>query len=621
MSDAGNGISFSLPEGVTSTVTVNGFAAGSTDANGIYSTTLGVTNPNATLNNELKYDRKIYEGVNDTITFKINGVQYDLDLGDTADGYGKPGEAGAFTNEDIRKDLVYKLHNAIAANTELSSKMDARLSMDGTRIQLVSKTNETVTVGGNSLKTLGFTGSFDVNQSVSDKMSNLFAGLSYDSTGVVPASSGIVDFVVNNGTESVRFRYDFTRDTDDTTQDPPVVGAKNKTIKNIMDDIYAKANVKLSYSQLTRKFTLESGNTGSAQNISISLQSDTDTQTDKFLTTLFGGGDFTGAGVTDQGQDAVITITNPGYSSNPADPNYGSVTLHKSTNNFTIDGISYTLNKAEPGVEKTMTLTSNAQGTYDKIKEFVDKYNEMIDKINSKINEKKQYTYLPLTDDQKKEMSEDEIKKWEEKAKEGLLSRDNTLESMLTSMRSAFYDVVRPTYNDPGSIGISLSEIGLSTSNDYSQRGKIIIDEKKLKNAIENNGDKVASLFTKTSETVPAYNPDMSSTERSQRYKEEGIFQRINDIFQDNLRTTRDDGGYKGKLLEMAGIKGDYSELHNSLTDQLDEKDKAISDLIDKLAEKEEKYYLQFSQLEQAMQKLNSQSSWLAQQLGSSGGN
>jgi flagellar hook-associated protein 2 len=388
-----------------------------------------------------------------------------------------------------------------------------------------------------------------------------------------------------------------------------------------MDDIYAKANVKLSYSQLTRKFTLESGNTGSAQNISIGLQSDTDTQTDKFLTTLFGGGDFTGAGVTDQGQDAVITITNPGYSSNPADPNYGSVTLYKSTNNFTIDGISYTLNKAEPGGEKTMTLTSNAQGTYDKIKEFVDKYNEMIDKINSKINEKKQYTYLPLTDDQKKEMSEDEIKKWEEKAKEGLLSRDNTLESMLTSMRSAFYDIVRPTYNDSGSIGISLSEIGLSTSNDYSQRGKIIIDEKKLKNAIENNGDKVASLFTKTSEAVPAYNPDMSSTERSQRYKEEGIFQRINDIFQDNLRTTRDDGGYKGKLLEMAGIKGDYSELHNSLTDQLDEKDKAISDLIDKLAEKEEKYYLQFSQLEQAMQKLNSQSSWLAQQLGSSGGN
>jgi flagellar hook-associated protein 2 len=226
MSDAGNGISFSLPEGVTSTVTVNGFAAGSTDANGIYSTTLGVTNPNATLNNELKYDRKIYEGVNDTLTFKINGVQYDLDLGDTADGYGKPGEAGAFTNEDIRKDLVYKLHNAIAANAELSSKMDVRLSMDGTRMQLVSKTNETVTVGGNSLKTLGFTGSFDVNQSVSDKMSNLFAGLSYDSTGVVPASSGIVDFVVNNGTESVRFRYDFTRDTDDTTQDPPVVGAK-----------------------------------------------------------------------------------------------------------------------------------------------------------------------------------------------------------------------------------------------------------------------------------------------------------------------------------------------------------------------------------------------------------
>jgi flagellar hook-associated protein 2 len=57
------------------------------------------------------------------------------------------------------------------------------------------------------------------------------------------------------------------------------------------------------------------------------------------------------------------------------------------------------------------------------------------------------------------------------------------------------------------------------------------------------------------------------------------------------------------------------------LTEELDRKDKAINELIDRLAEREEKYYLQFSQLEEAMQRLNEQSNWLAQQLGSGGGN
>ena len=112
----------------------------------------------------------------------------------------------------------------------------------------------------------------------------------------------------------------------------------------------------------------------------------------------------------------------------------------------------------------------------------------------------------------------------------------------------------------------------------------------------------------------------MSAADRNARYQESGIFQRINDILQDYVRTTRDSNGKKGLLLEKAGIKGDFSELNNILSEQLKAKERLIEELEKKFAKKQEKYYAQFAQLEKAMNQLNSQSMWLAQQLGGYGG-
>ena len=165
--------------------------------------------------------------------------------------------------------------------------------------------------------------------------------------------------------------------------------------------------------------------------------------------------------------------------------------------------------------------------------------------------------------------------------------------------------------------GISLTEIGLSTSSDISQRGKIIIDEAKLKTTIETRGEQVANLFIKSSTTHDSYDANYTSGERNIRNKEEGIFQRINDILKDYTRTTRDNSGKKGILLEKAGIKGDMSEFKSSLSEDIIKKDEKINEMIKSLADRENKFYLKFSKLEVAMNKLNSQSSWLTQQLGS----
>ncbi|MBU3176442.1 flagellar filament capping protein FliD [Clostridium estertheticum] len=370
--------------------------------------------------------------------------------------------------------------------------------------------------------------------------------------------------------------------------------SKDATISQLIDAVNkgTDGNVKLNFSELTKSFSIEGLQTGDKKESLVVAENAVGGILTKLNLTVATGG------VVTVGKNAELTITPPG--TDVATP------VTKSGNNFSIDGVNYTLTKE--GITN-ITVAGNSQKTYDKIKGFIDKYNELVDKVSQKTDEKKQYKYLPLTDEQRTAMKEDEIKQWETKAKVGLLKGDSNLDNMLTSMRRAFYDGVEGA-------GISLTEIGLTTSPVTSQRGKIIIDEKKLKTAIETKGEQVADLFAKQSTTYSSYNADATSNERDKRNTEQGIFQRINDIMQDYTRTSRNNNNKKGILLEKAGIKGDQTETTSLLSEDIIKKDKKISEMIKSLATRENSFYLKFSKLETAMNKLNSQSNWLTQQLG-----
>jgi flagellar hook-associated protein 2 len=380
------------------------------------------------------------------------------------------------------------------------------------------------------------------------------------------------------------------RDSNGATQiGKSIKVSSTDTVSQLMDKVSQGTSgaVKLNFSELTNKFNIESLETGSSASLTV-------TDTNSVLTNL----KLTGVGATvTQGIDAEFKITPPG--------GFQSPTIKKTGNTFSIDGVNYTLTKANVVGDVTtstnINVVGNPQKSYDKIKTFIDKYNELVDKIGQKIDEKKQYKFLPLSDEQKKDMKEDEIKQWESKAKVGLLKGDPNLESMLNSMRSAFFQGVEGS-------GISLSEIGLSTSSDISKKGKIIIDESKLKAAIQTRGEQVVNLFAKQSTTYSSYDAEAKSEERSIRNKEQGIFQRINDILQDYTKPI----GKKGILIQKAGLKGDVKSV---LSEDIIKKDEKINEMIKTLAAKENKFYLQFSKLEVAMNKLNSQSNWLTQQL------
>lgn len=368
--------------------------------------------------------------------------------------------------------------------------------------------------------------------------------------------------------------------------------SSSTTMRQVMSQVSANQNagVNFFYSSIESKFILQTKSTGAATS-TISINDVEGT----FLGNL---------GLVEankiEGTDAVVSFQVVGGTQ--------PVEVRSSTNTFTIDGVTYTLKNTTPiGMAPiTITVTQDVDKAYNAIKNFVDKYNELIDKINSKLNEERFRDYPPLTDAQKKEMSEKEIELWEQKAKSGLLRGDSILQNIVYSMRRALSDAVE-------GVGINLSSIGITTGS-YFERGKLHIDETKLKEALRNNPEQVMELFIKRSSID--YSPNLDSDARTQRYNESGLMYRIYDILMDNIRTTRDSQGRKGILLEKAGIVGDITEFQNMMDEELRRLDKRIDAAVEAMIRQENRYWAQFTALEKAIQQMNMQSMWLMQQLG-----
>ncbi len=459
-------------------------------------------------------------------------------------------DSGTSDIDNLVKNVNDKLKD-IGINTLTVDK-----NADG-KMVFKSTSEDQISIYGNASSVIGAYDNFEISMKGTAKV-----------TDIIDPLKTSVSFKINGKD----FTYDFK------------VADKDKTIDQLISDINSKAGVKMSYSTANKKFSIESNETGASASLSVE-----DISGD-FLNTLFGV-----SNKAKTGKDAEVTVKGPDGTSS---------TYLKPQNTFEVDGVTYTLNTAGTGTTK-FSLTQNIDESFNKIKSFIDDYNKLIDDINKKITEKRQYKYLPLTEEQKKDMKENDIKSWEDKAKEGLIRNDPDLSNMLNSLRRSFFDQVEGT-------GLSLRDIGLDTSSNYLDNGKIIIDEVKLKEALKTKGDKVAEIFTKKSTSYPRYDGSMPNANRTTRYNEEGIFQRINDILEDYTRTTSG----KGVLLNKAGIKGDFTNTNNILSEDLKKRDKRISEMEAKLADRENKYYLQFAQLEKAMERMNSQSAWFAQQFG-----
>ncbi|HDK7159482.1 TPA: flagellar filament capping protein FliD [Clostridium botulinum] len=532
---------------------------GTTEGSGITGTDVTVAG------NSITYAKEIIEGFNDTFNVKI---------GTDASKQVKLAAGTINSLADLETKLNDAFDTAGLKPTLTATVKEGKIVLSSNSDKQVIITGET---GKSATSLLGLPDRYEMSMSTYEKMSNII--------------DGPVKFTING----VDFDYDFTKDYDSTTAPN---GAKNKTISQILADISDKAKVDISYSEINKKFTIRSKVEGSSEKIAAS-----DSAGD-FLQNLFGN-----SSISEKGRDSEFNLTTPN----------GTSTITKPTNNFAIDGVSYNISGAKKDEEISFSLNGDTGESFNKIKGFIDDYNKLVDELQKKVTEKKYRKFEPLTEEQKKDMKENDIKLWEEKAQSGILRSDSDIQNMLSSLRRAFFDSVEGA-------GLSLKEVGLTTSSDYTQGGKIIFDpiidkdgnsgEERLKKLLKEDPDRVFKIFSKQSDSYPSYSPDLTSTERNQRYKEEGILQRINDIFKDYTRTQKNVNGKMGIFVEKAGIKGTTSEINNNLYKELEKREKTIKEMEDRLVERENRYYYQFAQLEKYMNQMNSQSSWLVQQLG-----
>jgi flagellar hook-associated protein 2 len=254
----------------------------------------------------------------------------------------------------------------------------------------------------------------------------------------------------------------------------------------------------------------------------------------------------------------------------------------RQSNTFSINGVTFTLKKTTD-TPVTINVNNDNDALFENIKNFVDKYNELVEKIEKKLSEPKYKDYLPLTDDEKEELSETQQEKWENMAKSGILRNDSILSGLITQMRTAIYSAVNQ--DDLDSAMKSLSAIGITTTADFTT-AKLEINESKLKAAIEKDPNSIELLFNGTGATDG----------------QKGVIQRL----YDKVNATMD------QLKERAG--NSYS-VNNQFTigRQLDDLDDRIERFEDRLADLETRYYSQFTAMEQAIQKANSQAAYLAQ--------
>ncbi|TFJ94292.1 flagellar filament capping protein FliD [Lentibacillus salicampi] len=263
------------------------------------------------------------------------------------------------------------------------------------------------------------------------------------------------------------------------------------------------------------------------------------------------------------------------------------LTTERTSNSFEVSGVTFNLKHEFSGENVRVNIANDTDAVFENIKGFVEKYNELIGNVQDKLQEERHRDYRPLTEKQREDMSEHQQELWEEKSKSGMLRRDPMLSGALNDMRRDFYTQVENSGIPSGYD--QLASIGINTTPNYLEGGKLEINEAELKSAIQNNPEAVEELFTS----------------QGSSYNENGILQRMTDSVNQAM----------DQITEKAG-NSFTTESQYTMGERLDDMNDRITAFEDRLVQVEDRYWRQFTQMEKAIQQMNSQSNYLMQQFG-----
>ncbi len=256
-------------------------------------------------------------------------------------------------------------------------------------------------------------------------------------------------------------------------------------------------------------------------------------------------------------------------------------TYDSDTGRVTVGGVTYTLNSIG---SSTVSVSQDTDTLVKNVQAFVDDYNKMFDELTDKYYETQYSDYGVLTKTQENGMTADQITKWNEKAKSGLLYHDQTLSKIISAMREA---IATPVDSSTSSYN-SMMSIGISSSTD---QGHLTLDTNKLKTALAADPDCVRNIFAASGDVTTTKNGETTTTTD---YDSEGVLNRISNSLYTNLKalksyagtsTESSDGSTLGTLIETLKTKmSDFQVQMDAYEEQLYDKYDAMETAIQQLS-------------------------------------
>lgn len=276
-----------------------------------------------------------------------------------------------------------------------------------------------------------------------------------------------------------------------------------------------------------------------------------------------------------EGQDARITLNGAEFTS--------------TTNSFSINGLTIQATaETELGEVINITTDQDIDGMYNMIKDFINEYNTLVNEMDSLYNAASAKGYEPLTEEEKTALSEKEVDKWEEKIRKSLLRRDSTLDSVTNAIKNA----MARSYSVDGE-NLSLSSFGIKTLSYFTagdnERGAYHIDGDSDDKHSSGNADKLREALAADPERVTSFFNQLA----------EGVYTELT------------------RKMKASSVSSAYTVYNDKqMQSDYNKYKETISDWEDKIEAYEEKYRKQFSAMETALSKLNSQQSALGSMLG-----
>lgn len=260
-------------------------------------------------------------------------------------------------------------------------------------------------------------------------------------------------------------------------------------------------------------------------------------------------------------------------------------TLKSDNTTLEVNGLTLDLVSASDS-PVTLSVSNDTSAVYDMIKDFVNQYNSILADLNKYYHASSAKGYDPLTDEQKEAMSDDEVEKWETKIKNSLLRRDGILGGVIDTMRNSMTNFTVKASNGKT---YSLANLGITTGKDYKEYGLLHI-----------KGDEDDTVYADDKNTL------------------QSLIDSDPDVVMEVL------SGIVGNLYNSMSKKMSSTTMSSALTfyndkemdKQLSQYSKDIKAWETKLADMEDRYYKQFTAMEKALTKLQSQQSSLASYLG-----